>query len=142
MLTTCLNGAAPAPAPAPAPATPPVTGPTVPSSVAGLYYPDWEGANTGCLNDGNQPAYITSNPSLYMYSTLSECCKARYSWTLSTCDPSGSSGPTGSSGSALWCMSWSLGKCAQTCEFWDYTYATQSQCCSQRMWWDTAGCMA
>jgi hypothetical protein len=62
-----MGGTAPAPAPSP-------TG-TSPTSTSGLYYPDWEGANNGCLNDGNAPAYIVSNPSLWMFSTLDACCE-------------------------------------------------------------------
>jgi hypothetical protein len=67
MKAQCMGGTAPAPAPSP-------TG-TSPTSTSGLYYPDWEGENNGCVNDGNAPAYIVSNPSLWMFSTLSACCE-------------------------------------------------------------------
>ncbi|KAL7504512.1 hypothetical protein ACHAXN_005395 [Cyclotella atomus] len=47
-----------------------------PSSPAGLFYPDFSGQNTSCLADGNEPAYMKANPSLWMYTTLSDCCDA------------------------------------------------------------------
>lgn len=38
------------------------------------YYADWLGDDT-CKNDGRAPAYMVSNPTLWLYDTLSECCK-------------------------------------------------------------------
>jgi hypothetical protein len=129
---TANGGAAPSPTnPAPAPAPTPTT--------SGLWYPDWAGSNDGCIADGNEPDYMAQNPTLWMYSTLSECCEMNYSWTMKTCDPSGSSG---SSSSSQWCMSWTQNKCVQSCETWDWKFATQSECCNERMWWDTSGCLA
>jgi hypothetical protein len=68
MLSACLENSAQSPqASYPAP---------TPSSPAGLFYPDFSGQNTSCLADGNEPAYMKANPSLWMYTTLSDCCDA------------------------------------------------------------------
>ena len=67
----CMNsGAAPTngsnPAPAPTPMNPTPTAPSGSAQNAppqGLtWYPDWLGANTGCLSDGNQPGVCTVLP--------------------------------------------------------------------------------
>ena len=73
------------------------------SPVASLFYPDWEGSNTGCVADGNAPGYMVLNPSEYMYENLSDCCQERYPWSLD-CYPS--------STSTLWCFG-SFNKCIQ-----------------------------
>ncbi|KAL3798157.1 hypothetical protein HJC23_005718 [Cyclotella cryptica] len=117
-------------------ATAPTPTASVPLPGSGLYYPDWEGANTGCLNDGQEPEYMASNPTLWMYTTLSECCEMNYAWSLSRCDPSKFTQ------SNRWCMSWSSNKCVQGCESWDYKYNSKIECCTQRMWWDKTACMA
>ena len=40
-----------------------------------LYYADWLNDNT-CKNDGWAPAYMLSNPTLWLHDTLSSCCKS------------------------------------------------------------------
>jgi hypothetical protein len=40
------------------------------------WYPDWEGTNAKCLDDGHEPAYMVSNREVWMYASLSECCKS------------------------------------------------------------------
>ena len=40
-----------------------------------LYYADWLGDNS-CKNDGLVPAYMLSNPTLWLHDTLSSCCKS------------------------------------------------------------------
>ena len=61
----------------------------VPSSVpvvllpvpAPLWYPDWEGNDDGCVNDGNESAYMTDLN--YLFATLSDCCAQHYNWDSS-----------------------------------------------------------
>ena len=48
------------------------------------YYPDWAGANKGCLADGNEPLYMRDNQ-MYLSVTAAACCKAHYSWDYDTC---------------------------------------------------------
>jgi hypothetical protein len=128
MLSACLENSSQSQVsyPAPAPSSP----------VVGLFYPDWEGSNEGCLADGNEPAYMKANPGLWMYNSLSECCDANYEWSLSTCDPSRTltlSAPSSIiSESSPWCMSYSDNKCVQVCPSWETSYSNQSECCSQR----------
>jgi hypothetical protein len=129
-MSECMNGGT---APAPAPGS-------------GLYYPDWAGANDGCLNDGNEPEYMAKNPSQWMHSTLAACCEKNYGYDLNGCN--GTSG----TGSNKWYMNFSTGKCVQDCDgaapcdglanSWDIKYDTQSKCCQERSWWDTASCEA
>jgi hypothetical protein len=134
-MSECMNGGnAPAPSPG-----------------SGLYYPDWAGANEGCLNDGNEPDYMAANPTQWMHSTLDSCCKKNYSYNLAGCQGNAAVA-TASSGTSTWYMSWSSNKCVQDCagaapcgglaNSWDLTYDTQSKCCSERMWWDITACKA
>merc|ERR1712194_335289 len=87
-----------------------------------LWYPDWEGSNAGCVNDGNEPKYMTAlqnvglyypdfagskdicvtgggqptymnnSPSIWMHETLKECCTTNYNYNLKECIESGSTG--------------------------------------------------
>ena len=50
-----------------------------------LYYPDWSPGGTGCVNDGNEPAYMSANPSWYLYSTLDDCCTTYFGWNYDGC---------------------------------------------------------
>lgn len=50
-------------------------GPSIGTKYSDLYYPDWEGDNEGCLNNGMAPSYMMTNPSAWMHKTLRECCK-------------------------------------------------------------------
>ena len=44
---------------------------------------NWEGGTDECLNDGNQPVYMTN--SQYMHTTLESCCDSNYFWIYNTC---------------------------------------------------------
>jgi len=50
-----------------------------------LWYPDWEGANKGCISDGNEPTYMMVNPATFMYSQKQDCCQQHYSWDYNNC---------------------------------------------------------
>jgi hypothetical protein len=53
--------------------------------VTGLFYPDWEGENEGCVDNGMEPYYMTRNPYGYLFNTQEDCCKEHYSWDYKTC---------------------------------------------------------
>jgi len=50
-----------------------------------LWYPDWEGSNAGCVNDGNEPKYMTDNAVAYMFMELTDCCDQYYKWDYNGC---------------------------------------------------------
>jgi hypothetical protein len=50
-----------------------------------LWYPDWEGSNTGCTRDGNEPLYMTQNPIVYLFNTKVDCCAEYYDWNYQEC---------------------------------------------------------
>lgn len=50
-----------------------------------LFYPDWSGTNEGCIDDGNQPAYMTDNAVNYLFSQLEDCCMEHYQWMYNDC---------------------------------------------------------
>jgi len=50
-----------------------------------LFYPDWEGANQGCIDDGNEPDYMRDNAMGLLYVHLAECCEQHYSWNSQVC---------------------------------------------------------
>ncbi|EJK73487.1 hypothetical protein THAOC_04881 [Thalassiosira oceanica] len=50
-----------------------------------LFYPDWEGSNTGCVDDGNEPSYMTANAVGYMFTHKSDCCQQHYNWNYEEC---------------------------------------------------------
>jgi hypothetical protein len=114
---------------------------TTETLTSGLYFPDWEGTNTGCLNDGTQPDYMSKNPDMWMHATLAECCDENYSWDLSTC-----LGGAAATGTSKWFMDYDANKCVQDCvgaspcgglaESWDLLYDSQSSCCDERNWWN------
>jgi hypothetical protein len=53
--------------------------------LAGLFYPDWEGKDEGCLDNGMEPAYMMRNPYGYLFNTQEDCCREHYSWNYKTC---------------------------------------------------------
>ena len=50
-----------------------------------LYYPDWEGANKGCINDGQEPYYMLSNGKYFFSNSIEDCCKKFYEWDFYGC---------------------------------------------------------
>ena len=104
---------------------------------SGLYYPDYDDSAHICKNDGNAPQYMTNYPSVWMHSTLLDCCNVNYSWNFNACMGSASAGPTGK-----YFISWSVGKCIEdggglgNAENWDILYDSLIQCCNERNWWN------
>lgn len=43
-----------------------------------FYYPDREGENKFCRNDGEQPAYMTNNFQIWMFNSVEDCCRTYY----------------------------------------------------------------
>ena len=112
----------------------------------GLYYPDWSGDNEACLNDSQEPQYMIQNPSIWMFSTLAECCEKYYSYNLATC-----TGASPSAGTTKYWMDWTNKKCVQDCvgsspcgglaESWDKKYDTKTECCVENMNYDRKECI-
>ena len=50
-----------------------------------LFYPDWHGSDEGCVDDGNEPTYMTDNAMFYIFSQLEDCCNDNYASTFDTC---------------------------------------------------------
>mmetsp|Transcript_9303 Transcript_9303/g.18784 ORF Transcript_9303/g.18784 Transcript_9303/m.18784 type:complete len:188 (+) Transcript_9303:2-565(+) len=50
-----------------------------------LYYPDWDGANEGCVDDGKEPYYMLTNHQYFLSNTREECCKKFYEWDYYSC---------------------------------------------------------
>ncbi len=57
----------------------------------GNYYPDWVTTDT-CVNDGNEPDYMSTNPEVWMHSTLESCCSRNYLWDYDNCIGGGGGG--------------------------------------------------
>jgi len=49
------------------------------------FYPDWRGANQGCIDDGNEAAYMRQNSMEYLFSALADCCKKHFNWNYMEC---------------------------------------------------------
>lgn len=60
-----------------------------------LFYPDFEGDNEGCVDDGNEPAYMTDNHVDYMFSQLDDCCTTFFNWNFDECAGATSSANVG-----------------------------------------------
>lgn len=110
--------------------------------LTGVFYPDWDGQTGTCLQDGNQPDYMTDSPDLWLYSSLGECCERYYSgWNLNACLNT-------DIGSGLWYADHMSGKCVTDCDFGygercgglanliaEDLYATPMECCKNNFAW-------
>ncbi|KAK1734553.1 hypothetical protein QTG54_014801 [Skeletonema marinoi] len=66
------------------PSCTPSSAPTPPETTH-LFYPDWSSNERSCLNDGEQPHYMSINTADYMSSTLAACCNKWFSWDVDKC---------------------------------------------------------
>ncbi|KAL7478606.1 hypothetical protein ACHAW6_004371 [Cyclotella cf. meneghiniana] len=118
----------------------------IPSS-GGKFYPDWSvGANHGCKNDGNAPAYMIMSPNIWLHPTLDSCCASYFPWKLNECLAVASAAFSAGAESYKWYMDWTLGKCVKDCmngngcsglaHSWDDLYNTQTSCCKEKNWWN------
>ncbi|EED91385.1 predicted protein [Thalassiosira pseudonana CCMP1335] len=124
--------------------------PNVSINAPSLWYPDWSGADEGCLNNNQAPAYMTANPTTWMFNDQSSCCKKYYPWSLEKCMSIASVSPTTSAVSALigsFFPGWETDAPPHTCvstqnytapqymltspEWW--IYPTRESCCANRM---------
>ena len=80
------------------------------TALANVWYPDWQGGTNACLNDGDEPLYMTKGS--YTETTQELCCKRYYLWNLNAC-----MGTTGAVivGTAKWYVDYEGGKCQQDC---------------------------
>jgi len=111
-----------------------------------LYYPDWEGSNEGCINDGNEPRYIRDNYMWYLFSKLEDCCKTHYSWNYFSC-----MGTAGLQNAELFYPNWKgQGKSCKdgggqppymnnAPDVW--MHATVADCCADYYQWNIDECM-
>jgi len=113
-----------------------------------LWYPDWEGSNVGCIDDGNEPKYMTDNPVDFLYSSLEDCCQQNYSYDLPTCTRSAEN-----PNKDLWYPNWddeSWGEESEVCKTGGgqptymngvYLYATVEDCCQKHYGWKVNTCI-
>ncbi|KAL7465658.1 hypothetical protein ACHAXS_005972 [Conticribra weissflogii] len=107
-----------------------------------LYYPDWEGENRSCKNDGRQPAYMSNYPEAWMFADLASCCEKCYHWNLDEC-----MGSSTAAGSGNWYPDWEQSICVQDCvgafpcggfaHDWDPLYPSAAACCNSKLNWVT-----
>eukprot|EP00804_Cyclotella_cryptica_P017072 CCRYP_003317-RA/>CCRYP_003317-RA protein AED:0.06 eAED:0.06 QI:0/1/0.5/1/1/1/2/198/460 len=140
--------AQPSSEPSSMPSCTPSQSPTPAPSVH-LFYPDWsgEGFNQGCLNDGNEPAYMASNPGVYLHSTLDKCCSTHFAWNYDGC--MGKLDDT--CARALWYPDWEGTNtgCVRdgneplymTQNNVQYLFSTKADCCKEHYSWNLVECM-
>lgn len=73
------------PQPSGTPTATPSTSPSSTSQPSGeLWYPAWT-AGVYCLNDGNQPSYMTMNPAEWLHNNRDACCTRYYAYAYTSC---------------------------------------------------------
>ena len=50
-----------------------------------LWYPDLDGADVGCIDDGNEPEYMTSGSMQFLFAHKEDCCLAHYGYNYEAC---------------------------------------------------------
>ncbi|EED86515.1 predicted protein [Thalassiosira pseudonana CCMP1335] len=110
------------------------------SNTATLYYPNWEGSDHVCVNDGEAPAYITQAASAFMFEDLKDCCETYYWWNMAKC-----LGSEANAGSNKYYADYSQSKCVKDCTdsdcgglvggVWDELYDDKAVCCDEKFWW-------
>jgi hypothetical protein len=113
------------------------------------WYPDWEGNNDGCVRDGDEPIYMTENPTQYLFKTKAECCTEHYSWNQATC-MGGASAASSASGNKYY-ADWTSGDetCKNDGKAPDYMvansatwlYTDKAACCSRFFGYKLSDCM-
>jgi hypothetical protein len=54
-------------------------------TVTALFYPDWNGSNEGCIDEGKEPYYMLSNANYFLSNSIEECCEKFYEWNYFSC---------------------------------------------------------
>jgi len=109
-----------------------------------LFYPDWGKTNT-CINDGQAPPYMKKASSVWLYTSLEDCCSRYYSWDKECTKAGGGNVPSASPKRDGWYAHYQSESCVKSCEgpspcagvaeIWDILYTTKEECCQQRLWW-------
>lgn len=114
-----------------------------------LYYPDWNGANQGCADDGKEPYYMLSNRKYFFSNTREECCKKFYEWDYHTCAgtlPELTNGEyypdwSGGGGSTPTCLNDNkIPPYMLTNQAW-YLSTSLRQCCERHFFWNINKCL-
>lgn len=72
------------------------------------YYPHFTRSGGTCRNDGNEPSYMETSPSLWFSDSLDACCNAHFEgWNEPQC--------MNERGSGLWYVDFRLNKCRTDC---------------------------
>ncbi len=128
-----------------------------------LFYPDWDGSNKGCIDDGQEPYYMLSNHQYFLSNSREECCKKFYEWDFYTCTgtlPVAAFGKyypkwTTTSSTCLnddeiptymlndqgWYLSTTLRKCCERHFFWDINECMGTSNVGSQKWYTDYGAM-
>jgi hypothetical protein len=112
-----------------------------------LYYPDWNGANEGCADDGQEPLYMLSNAKLFLFNTREECCKKFFGWNYYVCTgtlpelPTGMFYPNWSGTSSTTCLNDNKMPTYMLRNQQYYFFSSLRQCCEKHFSWDIQKCM-
>jgi hypothetical protein len=114
-----------------------------------LFYPDWIGKTNTCIRDGQAPAYMKKSYTLWMYTSLEDCCSRYYSWKddYNYCITAGGGSipVTQTPAAEGWYVNYVALSCVKSCEGpspcggvghdWDVKYESKEICCANRLWW-------
>ena len=111
-----------------------------------LYYPDWGGKNTGCVNDGMEPHYMLVNHPYFLFNSLKECCEQFYHWDVYTCTgvwpvlTNGEYYPDWENHSGTCLNDDKMPKYMISNQQW-YLSKTKKECCEEHYYWAVNDCM-
>jgi len=114
-----------------------------------LFYPDWNGSNEGCLDDGKEPYYMLSNANYFLSNSIEECCEKFYGWRYFACTgtrPELTNGEyypnwSGSGSSTATCLNDSkMPDYMLTNQAW-YLSTTLEKCCERHFHWGIKDCL-
>merc|ERR1712085_136180 len=111
-----------------------------------LWYPDWEGSNAGCVNDGNEPKYMTDNAVAYMFMELTDCCDQYYKWDYNGCTKATALQNVGLyypdfAGSKDICVTGGGQPSYMTNNPTMWMHTTAAACCEKNFSWDEDACL-
>lgn len=103
------------------------------------FYPVMQGANKGCINDGNEPKYMKKREAFWI-TTLKSCCSKFFASTYSAC-----MGEPSLEIPFVWYPDYYNQFCIQDCNdnsshyrgTDDAAYKSAAECCDGSLWWVT-----